>query len=425
MITRTIIIGVIAIIFGIIIGQYIAFDMSGNDVVDTDVMPDMSSTMDASMQDVTIGHIAPITGDVSHYGTSGVPAVNLAVADFNEYLLTINADWKLQIIHEDSQSNPETALNKLTALDDRGINIIIGPYSSSNVRASMDYAGSNDMVLISPASTAPQLALPNDTIFRTVSDDSYQAFAISTLVKNSGIDNLVVIQRGDTWGDGLYLNTATIFEQVGGTIDEPIRYNPDIVEFEISTSVLADSVMSHIENVGAENVGVLTIGFSETLALIQSASNHDILDDVSWFCTDGIASNQQIINDPIAVKFFQNTNMRCTQADAPQNAIRNHVELKVGNEIGETVNTYAYSAYDAVWIAGKAILETRSSDTASIVSALPNVAMRHNGAFGHIMLNNAGDLDSANYAIWEIDGNNQWKVIAKYSSVTDTIFSVD
>ncbi len=48
---------------------------------------------------------------------------------------------------EDSATSPVIALEKLTALNAKGIRMIVGPETSSNIRNMKGYSDSNNMLL--------------------------------------------------------------------------------------------------------------------------------------------------------------------------------------------------------------------------------------------------------------------------------------
>lgn len=84
-----------------------------------------------------------------------------------------------------------------------GIRIVIGPDSSAEVEAVKAYADENDILVISPSSTAISLAIPADNVFRFVPDDTHQAEAIARLMWEDRVRAVIPIWRGDTWGDDL------------------------------------------------------------------------------------------------------------------------------------------------------------------------------------------------------------------------------
>ena len=153
-----------------------------------------------------------------------------------------------------------------------------GPETSSNIRNAKGYADSNNMMLVSCCSSAPVLAIPNDSIFRLVPDYRNQGTTLAKLVQHEGIEVLVPVWRGDTWGDGLSEETTKSFVERGGLTDDGIRYNPESPKFSTSTSLLAEKIRGYVDRYGQDKVGIAFLGFAEVLQFVQSASTHDILD---------------------------------------------------------------------------------------------------------------------------------------------------
>ena len=130
-------------------------------------------------QTVKIGALLPITGVSSSLGESEGAALKIATKDINEYLFKTHSSNGIELIIEDTQSNPSVSLEKIKQLAAKGIKIVIGPATSAAVQGIKDYADKNGIILISPSDTAPSLATAGDNLFRFVPDDSHQAQAIS------------------------------------------------------------------------------------------------------------------------------------------------------------------------------------------------------------------------------------------------------
>jgi len=384
------------------------------------ILFDESLSADQTILDeITIGLILPLTGDLSTHGEESRVAAKLAASNFNKHLQDIGESWRLKIILEDTATSPVTALDKLTSLHAKGIDVIVGPQSSAELRLIKGYADSNGIVLISPASTSPSLAIPNDNIFRLIPDDTKQGPALAKLINHSSIDILIPVWRADTWGDGLHDAVSDSFLKYGGIIDDGIRYNPESPEFSASTSLLAQKVQKYIDEYGAENVGVVIISFAEVLQIMQSASNHDILDDVRWFGSDGNTKETRLITDPIGLQFSSDVSFTTTQVATNENAIHKAVSEYVLEELGRIPNSYAYSSYDAVYIAGLSILQSQNTDN-TIKGMIPLVAANYSGAIGSTKLNAAGDLAQADYEIWGIR-NGDWVSLGQYTQSDDSI----
>ena len=416
----------IGIIIGLVIGLGIGFGIVNPETVETSSETSPAQIMEQNPRltgEVTIGLILPLTGDLSTHGEENWAGSKLAVVDFNKYLDKLGASWTLKMVSEDSATSPVIALEKLTTLNAKGIRIIVGPETSSAIRNIKGYADSNNMLLISCCSSAPALAIPGDSVYRLVPDDSNQGSAIAKLMRHEGIEVIVPVWRGDTWGDGLSESTIESFVERGGIKDEGVRYNPEAPEFSATTSLLAEKVKGYVDEIGADKVSVLFLGFAEILQFMQSAAQHDILDEVRWFGPGANTKEYKLINDPIALEFSQNIQFTTVQVAVTKNPTYERVESNLSSELGRIPNAFVHSSYDAVWIIGLAMLQTESTDVSTIKAIIPDIAKNHYGAIGSTRLNEAGDLAQADYEIWGIR-NGEWNLIGKYTQVTDSISKV-
>ncbi len=161
-------IGIVAIIIGIVV----IYGSSGEDT-------ETRAPFEAPMEETTglsgvvnIGLILPLTGDLATHGEENWEGSKLGVVDFNKHLEEIDAGWTLKMTSEDSATSPVIALEKLSALNAKGIGIIVGPETSSIIRNIKGYSDSNNMLLISCCSSDPAFAIHNDSVFSLVPDDS-------------------------------------------------------------------------------------------------------------------------------------------------------------------------------------------------------------------------------------------------------------
>jgi len=411
-------IGVILIVIGIAYG--VLGTGTDSSPADTSETPAVLEETTGLTGEVKIGLILPLTGDLATHGIENLEGSKYGVVEFNKHLEEIDAPWHLKMVSEDSATSPVIALEKLTALNAKGIGIVVGPETSSNIRNIKGYSDSNNMLLVSCCSSAPALAIPNDSVFRLVPDDTNQGTAISKLIQHEGIEVLIPVWRGDTWGDGLSEASTGSFVDRGGQIDEGIRYNPESPEFSASTSLLAEKVRGYVEEYGADKVAVLFLGFAEILQFTQSASQHDILDDVRWFGPGANTKEHRLIDDPIGLEFSTSVQFTTVQFAASKNPIYDKVQAHLTETLGTEPNTFVHSSYDAVWLIGLAMLETQSTDVSTIKAIFPEIAENYSGAIGATKLNEAGDLAQADYEVWGIRGG-EWVLLGKYTQSDDSI----
>ncbi|RNJ75783.1 MAG: ABC transporter substrate-binding protein [Nitrosopumilus sp. D6] len=354
--------------------------------------------------EIKIGLLAATSGDFDAYGQENVAAAMLAESTFNKYLEEAGENWSIKIVAKDTQSDPETALEKIEELDMEGIKLVSGPETSASITNIMEYTAENDMLLFSCCSTAPSLAIPGDNVFRLITDDTKQGLVFSKLLEHEGIEAIVPVWRGDVWGDGLIGATADNYD---GVINYGIRYYTYADRFTSHTDDLVGRVQNLIDEHGAEKVAILYLGFGEMVRFIEAASVYEILDDVRWFGSDSNTNDEALAMEP-TVEFTEKTKLTTVQVSASGEsafyAVRDHVK----EEIGREPSAFAHAAYDTIWLIGLAMQEVQSAETSLVAAALPTVALSYEGAIGATRLNGAGDLAESDYSIWGIrDG--QWE----------------
>ena len=422
-----IIIPVVIIAAIAIVAASITLNMS----MDSEMMQD-SDMMDSEMTDtmttsslsgaVKIGIMLPLTGDLSSHGEENLMGAMFGIKTFNKYLKDAGEDWYLEAITEDTATNPVQALDKIQNLRAKNIELVMGPETSSSTSSVLQYADNNNMIIFSCCSTSPALAIPGDNVFRLVPDDRQQGKALATLLKNEGIENLITVWRGDTYGDGLAENLENSFTSAGGIVTEGIRYNPETPDFSVTASVLADTASLSVADFGSDKVAIVIIGFAESIQFIQSSAQYEILNDVRWFGADSLANEFKLVQDPITLEFTQAVNFTAISPGFASTPASEQVKTHIFDKLGRYPTTFVETSYDIPWIYGLSILEAKSDRYADIKPILPKIASEHNGAIGEIKLNENGDLESSDYSIYEID-NAEWVVIGNYFRNGTIIFN--
>lgn len=141
----------------------------------------------------------------THY----LEGINLAVSEINErggVLLR-----HLTIIRKDDQSSVNTGSEIAQQLsDDPAIAAVIGHWNSSvSIPASSIY-DSNQMLMLSVASTSPKLTKSGyPYVFRGIPNDNAIARNVADSLKQSGLKRLAIVYTDDDYGRGL----ANAFEQ--------------------------------------------------------------------------------------------------------------------------------------------------------------------------------------------------------------------
>ncbi|AKB79253.1 Branched-chain amino acid ABC transporter, amino acid-binding protein [Methanosarcina horonobensis HB-1 = JCM 15518] len=365
-------------------------------------------------ENITIGVLLPLTGSLASIGEASQVALDVSSEDINGYFSGLGSGMNVKLVVKDTESDPETALEKLKELDEMGIKIIIGPQGSDEAQAVLDYANQNGIILLSTASTAPSLAIPDDNLFRLVPDDTNQGIVLARLMTNEGIGTVIPIYRNDVWGDGLADEVEKNFKALNGTVLKGIAYKPENANHSAEVEALNEKVMSATSEHASESVAVFLCSYGEATEIFALAQNYSALSEVKWYGTDGIALNKELINDNNAASFAAAVNVSAPMYGYLNDNKRSKaIELKIEEQLGRLPESYALAAYDALWIATYVYQDPISSDNDEIIKmAMTSNTDRYHGISGWTILNENGDRESWTYYIWTVteeNGSYQWE----------------
>lgn len=358
---------------------------------------------------VTIGGVFNISGWAE--GEKSKTAAEFAVDDFNEYLDMIGADWNLKMRVEDTQENANIAFNKLMDLRSSGIDLVVGMAFSHFITLAYNYIETNDILVISHAAQAADQEI-DDGVFRLVPNDGQQVPAISAAVQNANVTVLVTMSRIGSWGDGIVDGVEDVFD---GEVAKLIRYDYETADYSAVVSFLDAEVAKLIDQHGVDSVGVLFVGNDEFIHIIQQMKLYDNISKVRWFGTNNQAGQSYFQTDPIIREFADKTGFTAVRSTPAQsNVISAALDERFMERYNTTATIYNYAAYDAVWLLGMTMLQTQSTESATLIKAMPAVALHTIGASGHLELSQGGDLVNAAFEIWGIQ-DGQWIKLGEYT----------
>jgi branched-chain amino acid transport system substrate-binding protein len=381
-----------------------------------------------------IGAILPLTGSLSSMGKSVKVALDKAEYDVNNYFQDMNSSYRFNVLMADSKTSPEDSLVAIKKLHENGVNIIVGPATSTAVSAVKDYADANNIILISYASTSPLLSIEGDNLFRLVPDDANQGKVIAEKMIKDGIKVIVPLWRGDIYGNELYNSTRSNFIKLGGKVEDGITYAPHTGRFATSLhrinfimwdqelKKLNTIVSDAVKRYGPHSVAVYIISFDEIAPILIQAPNYEILTKTKWYGSDSIAQSSQVTKNWDAADFAMKinlTNPLYSINDEPEKV--KNLEKALENKLHEVGSvTYPAIAYDSYWVASQSLYKNSSTidkgndgkikSFKQIVFDTANKTL--DGLSGRIILNKAGDRTSENYDFWFVtkdESGYKWK----------------
>lgn len=382
---------------------------------------------------IPIGALLTLTGELSSYGENSKAALELAVTEINDWLEKKGAQWKVDLIIEDTATDPKTAFDKIQILAGKGVKVVIGPMTSAEVSEVKSFADGNQILVVSQSSTSPALSIPGDWIYRYCPDDTIQGPAAARVLYDLGARWVVPIWRGDTWGDGVEKETKIAFEKIlketgeeGGFLeDKGIRYTPGTKEFTTEAATLNTVISDLVSKYGADKVGIYYVGFEEAVAFVLAAKQYDVLWKVVWVGTDGTAGLTPLVETKEAAEFSWKVKWLHPVFAPTVNPRYDKVKKYVLDKLGREPDPYAYAAYDALWTVALAIDMLGEYDPAKIRDILPSILEWYMGASGHFELNKNGDRAFSDYDLMIIrevsPGQYKWDLGGVWRASTDTI----
>lgn len=369
----------------------------------------ISTTQDNSEKVLTVGALLSLHGDSDNHGISAQMALNIAEMDINRLFSDLGRPFRVSVVVADTNTNSDSTLNALKELQSQGIRIMVGPEESQSLADVREYARRNGIVLISGASTAPALAIENDTVFRLAPDDATLAHLLAVMMQNDGIKVLVPIARRDLWADGMLNSTKSEFERGDGIMLESVRYDPQTTNFSRDLNLLHSEIRRAVKGNGASYVAVYVSAFDEIVTILSQASGDPVLSSVRWYGND--LSAVAISQNRTAAKFAESTHFISPVFGGMGGPKYEQIKNAIFNETGREASSFAANDYDALWLITYAYLLAGSDDAEAFKLAFPVVAGRYRGEFGWMKLNLAGDLEDVPFTIarlLEDNGTFKW-----------------
>lgn len=305
-------------------------------------------------QEVLLGGLFSLTGNWATLGQTSAVAVEIAVDEVNRYLEGNAAGLRFRVAVVDTRLEPERAL-EVQALHARGAQILIGPQSSAEVAYLKPYVDANDLLLVSHSSTAGNLAIPGDNVFRFTPSDVPEAEANSALMWEDGIHTVVPIWRDDAGNAGLEVATRAAFSALGGTVLEGVKYGTATQDFNPTVATLRAQVEQAIAQQDTDRVAVYLAAFDEVVQLFARAAADPVLGTVRWYGSNGVALSDALVSDPTAAEFAIRAGYpnpvfgRDEGAGVVWGPLVEQIRARTGHE----PDGFALAVYDAVWVAAR------------------------------------------------------------------------
>jgi branched-chain amino acid transport system substrate-binding protein len=204
--------------------------------------PNETSQTGGSGSEIPVGVYVALTGPTATFGQATRDGVQLAADEVNARGGVLGR--QVRLIIEDNLGRPDQAVSTVTKLITRdNVIALIGENASSRSLAAAPIAQSNQVPMISPSSTNPEVTEKGNYIFRVCYTDPYQGAAIAEFVRNSlGLDTVAILKdiRND-YSVGLAQFFRSNFEEQGGRVVAEPSYAEGDADFRSQLTAIRNS----------------------------------------------------------------------------------------------------------------------------------------------------------------------------------------
>ena len=378
---------------------------------------------------VKVGALLDLSGSYADGAQAVKAGLEVALEDLNKR----PGSPPFELVIKDAATDPEVALAKLKELDAQGIKLVVGPTTSADFAAVKDYALNHDILMLSPSTTAPSLALV-DNVIRFSPVDTLQTRALFELWYSRGIKAVSVLYRDDVWGRDFEKEIEQCAEIYSMRYLGGEKYATNATDFKNSLARLGDKVKPAIAEFGNDKVAVELVSFNELENIFPQAAADAALSSIKWYGCSGNALIPVLAADNPASRFAASNGFTCSNFlnsfDAGDTSatrsllIPDQASLKsrIDQKLNRNPVEYAYTAYDALWIAALAYEKGGFGDFKALKENLFLVSGEFVGASGKVQLNSQGDRSSACFAFSKVissQGNHSWQRTATYNDSVD------
>ena len=367
----------------------------------------------AAAEDLKIGALIPLSGDLQAIGVTAENGIRLAAEEINAAGGPLGR--RLVVVSGDTRTDPQAgAAEAKRLIAEEHVAGIIGALASGvSLRIFTDAVDAAKIPQISYGSTTPVLSelVDDGYFFRTVPSDAFQGEALAQVAMEAGYRSLGVLYIDNAYGRGLATTLGHAFDRIGGFV-EARSYKPNQASF---LEVLRDLA-------GNGNALVL-IGYPASgTTIIREAVNIRAFTGI--LLADGMKVPALI--DALGPPPRPAVDGTAPHPDADSPAARRYREA-YGKRFGPPPPTpYHDTAYDATYLLALAIAKAGSADGARIRNCLREISrppgvpilpgqfakaqaliaegkdIDYVGASGSVDIDSKGDV-SGSFAHWRIE----------------------
>lgn len=346
------------------------------------------------IEEIKIGWIGVLSGDVAYYGKMVKAGTELAVDEINSHG---GIEGKtIKVIYEDDQILPKLGVSALQKLiNAEKVPVVIQAAGSSVMLAQAPVAEKNKVVLISPTVSNYKIKDAGDYIFRTWPSDAYQGKTLAEFViSNLKQLRVAIVSINNDYGIGLQQEFKRSFEDAGGVILATDSFNPGATDFRTLISKL---------NSIKPSVVLLASHYRESALFLKQAKELNF--SAILIGGDGNFAPELIKLSRGGAEGMYVSNLHW-DLNSSDSVVKNFVET-FRKQFHKDPEVYGAAGYDCMMVLSKAI-QNGGYNSEGIKKALYKIK-NFKGVTGVISFDEYGEV-GGKYNIFKVEGNQFVKI---------------
>jgi ABC-type branched-subunit amino acid transport system substrate-binding protein len=371
-----------------------------------------------------VGTFLPQTGDLAYLGPPEFAGVDLAIQEINDAGGVLGKPVE-QTRGDSGDLTPDIGAEQVDKLLNAGSDVILGAASSSVSLSVIDKIIGANKVMFSPANTSPAFDTydDKDLYFRTSPSDVFQGEVLGNLMVDDGLNNVAILARQDSYGEGLANRLKEVLEEKGATVAAYELYSAD-----------ATNYTAEVNKVAASKPDALAlIAFEETTKIVPQLIAKNVgPQDIPTYFVDGNTADY-------SGEDFDVNGVKATfpaAAEVPVDFNKKLDAIWAPKKLDDY--TYGAQSYDATMLIALAAEAAGDDDGLALSKEIINVSrdgtqcstyadclelvkagedIDYEGISGPCDLNDTGSVSKATIGIQEYGPDNKYKQIDSVSGV--------
>lgn len=351
-------------------------------------------------QDIKIGVIVPQAGSLGDYGFQIISGIELAEEHLRAQYAAGEIGMRFKTIIKNESEDPaevNEAIRSFKELEEAGVTAVIGGASSSATLALAPLANASEIILLSPASSSPEINKGNgDYVFRNYPSDTLEAQAISNVIfQRILLQRVLVVRAKSAYAEGISYEVLRFARSFSRDMpDKVVKFDPDPAAVDFAA--VADEIVEQ------KPQAVFMAAYTDSLIpLIKEIRSRPELEKTILFASSSLLLDKAVRAlgpEPLQDVIFANYPWDVNSDDTTVQTFVSDFESKYHT----TPTIYAATGYDAMMVLAKAINATKHVLGSEIRAELNKT--NHDGVLGETDFNKRGDVTRIPLIYWVKNG---------------------